>query len=64
MLPLGRMLNIPHRIPVMCGAETDAAKCFEILDTEIREALTGLADSISEGYLSRQETATAKPSEW
>jgi hypothetical protein len=28
----------------MLAAETDAAKCYEILDNEIREALTGLAD--------------------
>jgi hypothetical protein len=33
----------------MSAAETDAARCYEILETEIREALTGVADSISEG---------------
>ena len=44
-----RMLNIPSRVSAMLAAETDAARCYQILDNEIREALTGLADSISEG---------------
>ena len=42
-----RMLNIPDRISAMLAAETDAARCYEILDGEIREALTGVSDSIS-----------------
>jgi hypothetical protein len=41
-----RMLNIPDRVAAMMAAETDAARCYEILDSEIREALNGLADSI------------------
>jgi hypothetical protein len=32
----------------MLAAESDAERCYEILQTEIREALTGLADSIDE----------------
>jgi hypothetical protein len=40
------MLNIPDRVAAMLAAETDARR-YEILDTEIREALTGLADSCS-----------------
>jgi len=35
------------RSAAMLAAETDAARCDEILDNEIRESLTGLADSIS-----------------
>ena len=44
-----RMLNIPDRISAMLAAETNAARCYEILDAETREALTGVADSLSEG---------------
>jgi hypothetical protein len=58
-----RLLNIPGRVAAMMAAVTDAARCYEILDAEIREALTGLADSISSGDLSPQGTATVKPSE-
>jgi hypothetical protein len=31
----------------MSAAETGAARCYQILDNEIREALTGLAESNS-----------------
>ena len=44
-----RMLNIPDRISAMLAAETNAARYYEILDAETREALTGVADSLSEG---------------
>ena len=39
-----RMLNIPDRLAAMLAAETDEARCYEILENEIREALTALAD--------------------
>jgi hypothetical protein len=39
------MLNIPDRVAAMVAAETDAAKCYEILATEIRRALNEFADS-------------------
>jgi hypothetical protein len=39
------MLNIPARLAPVLAAETDAAKCYEILNGEIREALNGFADS-------------------
>lgn len=39
------MLNIPDRVAAMLAAETDAAKCYEILSTEIRKALNEFADS-------------------
>ena len=39
------MLNIPDRLAAMLAAETDAAKCYEILATEIRKALNEFSDS-------------------
>ena len=39
------MLNIPDRVAAMLAAETDAAKCYEILATEIRKALNEFADA-------------------
>jgi hypothetical protein len=39
------MLNIPDRIAAMVAAESEAAKCYEILATEIRKALNEFADS-------------------
>ena len=39
------MLNIPDRVAAMLAAETDAAKCYEILATEIRKALNEFSDS-------------------
>ena len=39
------MLNIPDRTAAMLAAETDEAKCYEILATEIRKALNEFADS-------------------
>ncbi len=39
------MLNIPDRVAAMVAAETEAAKCYEILATEIRRALNEFADS-------------------
>jgi hypothetical protein len=39
------MLNIPDRIAAMLAAETDGAKCYEIIATEIRKALNEFADS-------------------
>lgn len=41
-----RMLNIPDRVAAMLAAETDATRCYEILDTEIGEALTRSAKVI------------------
>jgi len=39
------MLNIPDRLAAMLAAETDAAKCYEILSSEIRKALNEFADA-------------------
>ena len=39
------MLNLPDRVAAMLAAESDAAKCYEILATEIRKALNEFADS-------------------
>ncbi len=39
------MLNIPDRIAAMLAAETEAAKCYEILATEIRKVLNEFSDS-------------------
>ena len=39
------MLNIPDRVAAMVAAETEAAKCYEILTSEIRRALNEFADS-------------------
>jgi hypothetical protein len=39
------MLNIPDRVAAMLAAESDPAKCYEILATEIRKALNEFADS-------------------
>ncbi len=39
------MLNIPDRLAAILAAETEAAKCYEILATEIRKALNEFADS-------------------
>ena len=39
------MLNIPDRIAAMLAAETEAAKCYEILATEIRKALNEFSDA-------------------
>ncbi len=42
---LDEMLNIPDRVAAMLAAENDAAKCYEILATEIRKALNEFSDS-------------------
>jgi hypothetical protein len=39
------MLNIPDRVAAMVAAETEAAKCYEILAIEIRRALNEFADA-------------------
>jgi hypothetical protein len=39
------LLNIPDRLAAMLAAETDPAKCYEILATEIRKALNEFADA-------------------
>jgi hypothetical protein len=39
------MLNIPDRLAAMVAAEPDAAKCYEILSTEIRKALDAFANA-------------------
>jgi hypothetical protein len=39
------ILNIPDRVAAMVAAETEAAKCYEVLATEIRRALNEFADS-------------------
>jgi len=41
------MLNLPDRLAAMLAAETDAAKCYEILATEIRKGLGDFADAHS-----------------
>jgi hypothetical protein len=43
------MLNIPDRIAAMVAAETEAARCYEIIAIEIRKALNEFADSNSNG---------------
>ena len=39
------MLNIADRVAAILAAETEAAKCYEILSTEIRKALNEFADA-------------------
>ncbi len=39
------LLNVPDRLAAMLAAEADAAKCYEILATEIRKALNEFADA-------------------
>jgi hypothetical protein len=39
------MLNIPDRVAAMVAAESDAARCYEIIAIEIRKALNEFADS-------------------
>jgi hypothetical protein len=39
------ILNLPDRLAAMLAAETEAAKCYEVLATEIRRALNEFADS-------------------
>jgi hypothetical protein len=41
------MLNIPDRIAAMVAAESEAARCYEIIAIEIRKALNEFADSNS-----------------
>ena len=41
------ILNIPDRVAAVMAAETDAAKCYEFLATEVRRALNEFADSNS-----------------
>jgi hypothetical protein len=41
------MLNIPDRVAAMLAAESEPAKCYEILQTEIRKALNESADADS-----------------
>jgi len=41
------LLNIPDRIAAMLAAETEAAKCYEILAVEIRKSLNDFADANS-----------------
>ncbi len=38
------MLNIPDRVSSTLAAETDSARCYEILATEVRRALNDFAD--------------------
>jgi hypothetical protein len=40
-----QMLNLPDRLAAMLAAESEAAKCYEILATEIRKALNDFADA-------------------
>jgi hypothetical protein len=39
------MLNIPDRVAAMVAAETESARCYEILAGEIRKALNEFADA-------------------
>ncbi len=39
------LLNIPDRLAAMLAAESDSAKCYEILATEIRKALNEFSDA-------------------
>jgi hypothetical protein len=39
------MLNIPDRVAAVVAAESEAAKCYEVLATEVRRALNEFADS-------------------
>jgi len=43
------MLNIPDRVAAMLAAETEAARCYEIIAIEIRKALNEFAESNSNG---------------
>jgi len=43
------MLNIPDRIAAMVAAETEAARCYEIIAIEIRKALNDFSDSNANG---------------
>jgi hypothetical protein len=43
------VLNIPDRVSAQLAAETDEKKVHEILTTEIRIALNGIADSLTNG---------------
>lgn len=45
----GGVLNIPDRVSAQLAAETDEKKVHEILTTEIRNALNGIADSLTNG---------------
>jgi len=42
------VLNIPDRVAAMVAAESDAARCYEIIAIEIRKALNEFADTNSE----------------
>ena len=42
------MLNIPDRIAAMVAAESEAARCYEIIAVEIRRALNEFADANSD----------------
>ena len=57
------MLNIPDRVAAMVAAETEAAKCYEILATEIRKALNEFADcpTAEEIYRQRRRRRAAGP---
>lgn len=39
------LLTIPDKVAPVIAAETDQARCWKLLDAEIRSALTALADS-------------------
>ncbi len=41
------MLNIPDRVAAMLAAESEAARCYEILAIEIRKALNDFSDANS-----------------
>ena len=43
------VLNIPDRVSAQLAAETNEKKVHEILTTEIRNALNGIADSLTNG---------------
>lgn len=40
------MLSIPDKLAPVIAAETDQARCWKLLDAEIRHALTALSDTV------------------
>jgi len=55
-----RLLNIRDRLAAPMSAESDVKKCWDMLDIEIRQVLTALADAGVDSVSSEVERDAAK----
>ncbi len=58
------MLNIPDRLAAMLAAESEEARCYEILATEIGKALVAFAEAATQQYSSAGCITTARGNQY